>query len=186
MSWVVFLVVTWVAFGLELGLRDALRLAPGDVAPSFVIPVMVYVALSAPSRQVLWAAILLGALIDLTWMIPRTDAAATASVLGPYALGMLVAAQFVIAVRGMVIRRHPLTLVVLSIVAAVIANVVVVAFLTMRNLYGDPIEFSPTADLVSRLSSSLYTGATAFAWALALRLADPFFHFHHDRGVRRH
>jgi rod shape-determining protein MreD len=186
LNWVVFLVVGWVAFGLELGLRDALRLAPGDVAPSFVVPVMVYVALSAPSKQALWAAILLGALVDVTWIIPRTDAAATASVLGPYALGMLVAAQFVLAVRGLVIRRHPLTLTVLSMIASIIASVVVVAFLTVRSLYGDPIEFSPTSDLGSRLLSGLYTGATALGWAFALRLVDPFFGFHHDRGVRRH
>jgi len=185
-NWIVFLVVTWFAFGLELGLRDALRLAPGDVAPSFVIPLLVYVALSAPARQVLWAALLLGVLADVTWLIPRTDAAATATVVGPYALGMLVAAQFILAVRGLVIRRHPLTLTVLSVAAAIIASVVVVALLTVRDLYGDPILFNPTSQLVSRLFSALYTGATALGWALVLRPIDPFFQFHHDRGTRRH
>ncbi|HHN77810.1 MAG TPA: hypothetical protein ENK11_03920 [Phycisphaerales bacterium] len=185
MNWIVFLVVTWFSFGLELGLRDALRLSPGEIAPSFVIPVAVYVALSAPPKQVLWSAILLGVLVDLTWMIPRTDAAAAAWVLGPNALGMLVAVQFVLAVRGMVIRKHPLTLVVLSIVGAAIMQTVVVALLTLHAVYGDPIAFNPTGELITRLGSSLYTGATAFIWAIALRLVDPFFRFQHVRG-RRH
>ena len=55
MNWIVFLVVSWFAFGLEAGF-DALRLAPGDVAPSFVIPIIVYIALSAPAKHALWAA----------------------------------------------------------------------------------------------------------------------------------
>lgn len=185
MSWIVFLVITWLAFGLELGFRDALRLAPGDVAPSFVVPMLVYVALSAPPRQVLWAALFTGALIDVTWAVPRTDAAVDASVLGPHALGLLIAAQFVLAVRGMVIRRHPLTLVVLSVAAAAVMEVVVVALMTTHELYGDPIQFSPTGELVSRLLSALYTAATALGWAVVMRLADPLFQFQHDR-VRRH
>ncbi|USO00144.1 MAG: hypothetical protein H6810_05640 [Phycisphaeraceae bacterium] len=185
MSWIVFLVVSWIAFGLELGLRDALRLSPGNIAPSFVVPVMVYVALSAPPKQALWSALLLGALLDLTGEIARTDMTA-AWILGPSAIGLLIAAQFVITVRGMVIRRHPLTLVVLSIVAAGVAQTVVVAFLTVRHLYGDPIAFAPTGELVTRLGSALYTGATAFVWAIVLRPVDPLFRFQHDRIGRRY
>jgi rod shape-determining protein MreD len=186
LSWIVFLVMTWVAFGLELGLRDALRLAPGDIAPSFVVPLMVFVALSAPPKQAVWAALILGVLLDLTSLVPRTDAASMLTVLGPNAIGMLIAAQFVVAVRGMVIRRHPLTLTVLSIAAAAVVQTVVVAFFTVRDLYGDPILFRPTGELVSRLLSALYTGATAFAWALLLRPVDALFRFQGERGGRRH
>lgn len=186
MSWIFFLLMTWVAFGLELGFRDALRLSPGEIAPSFVVPLVVYVALSAPPRQALWAALLIGTLVDLTWLIPRTDAAATASVLGPNAIGMLVSAHFVIAVRGMVIRKHPLTLTVLSVCAAAVTQTVVVTFLTFRELYGDPIAFNPTSELVTRLGSALYTAATAFVMAIAFRPVDPLFNFQHERGTRRH
>lgn len=185
MSWIVFLVMTWLAFGLELGLRDALRLAPGGVAPSFVVPLMVYIALSAPPRQALWGALLAGCLLDLTAMVPRTDAAAMLTVLGPGAIGMLISTQFVLSVRGMVIRRHPLTLTVLSVVAAAVIQVMIVAFFTLRTMYGDPIEFQPTTELVSRLASALYTAATALAWAFVLRFLDPLFRFQTDR-IRRH
>lgn len=186
MSWIVFLIMTWISFGLELGFRDALRLSPGEIAPSFVVPIMVYVALSAPPKQAVWSALLLGVLIDLTWIVPRTDAAATATVLGPHAIGMIVSAQFILAVRGMVIRRHPLTLVVLSIAAAAVTETIVVAFFTLREVYGDPIAFNPTGELITRLGSALYTGATAFAWAIVLRPVDALFRFQHERGGRRH
>ena len=184
MNWIVFLVVSWFALGLEVGF-DALRLAPGDVAPSFVVPLIVYIALSAPPKQALWAALLIGALLDLTWLIPRDDLA-EATVLGPNALGALIAAQLVLSLRGNVIRKHPLTLVVLSIASAAVMSVVVVALMTLRELYGDPIEFSPTGELGARLLSALYTGVTALIWAVVLRLMEPLFHFQNDRGKRRH
>jgi cell shape-determining protein MreD len=184
-NWITFLVISWVAFGLELGLRDALRLAPGDIAPSFIVPLIVYIALSAPARHVLWAALVLGVMIDLTWLIPRTDIGA-ASVLGPHALGAIVAAQLVLAIRGSVIRRHLLTLVILSIAAASVMAIVVVALMTVRDAFGDPIRFSPTSELGSRLLGACYTAGTAAAWALVMQLVDPAFQFQNERGLRRH
>jgi cell shape-determining protein MreD len=184
-NWITFLIIAWVAFGLEVGLRDALRLAPGDIAPSFVVPLIVYIALSAPAKHALWAALFLGALIDLTWLVPRDDLAES-SVLGPHALGAIIAAQGVLAVRGSVIRRHLLTLVILSIAAAAVMAIVVVAFMTLREAYGDPIRFSPTGELGTRLLIAVYTGGTAIAWALIMRLIDPAFQFQNERGLRRH
>lgn len=184
MNWITFLIVAWLAFGLQMGF-DAFRLAPGDISPSFVVPLIVVVALSAPARHALWAALLLGALIDLTWLIPRTDGG-EAIVIGPNALGALLATQLVLSVRGMVIRRHFLTLVVLSVVAGAIIAVVVVAFMTVRSLYGDPIEFRPTGELVSRLLGAVCTGGSALVWALVMRIIEPGFQFQHERGMRRH
>lgn len=184
MNWITFLIIAWLAFGLQMGF-DALRLAPGDISPSFVVPLMVFVALSAPARHALWAAMLIGLLIDLTWLVPRTDGG-EAIVIGPHALGALLATQLVLSVRGMVIRRHFLTLAFLSIVSASVMAVVVVAFLTVRDLYGDPVDFSPTGELVSRLLGAVYTGGSALAWALVARFIEPGFQFHHERGMRRH
>ena len=184
MNWITFLIVAWLAFGVQMGF-DAFRLAPGDISPSFVIPLIVFVALSAPARHALWAALLLGLLIDLTWLVPRTDGG-EAIVVGPHALGALLATQLVLSVRGMVIRRHFLTLVILSMVSAAVVAAVVVAFMTVRDIYGDPIEFRPTGELVSRLLGAVYTGGGALAWALVTRLIEPGFQFHHDRGMRRH
>jgi hypothetical protein len=184
LNWITFLIVAWLAFGLQMGF-DAFRLAPGDISPSFVVPLLVFIALSAPAKHALWAALLIGLLIDLTWLIPRTDGG-EAIVIGPHALGALLAAQLVLSVRGMVIRRHFLTLIILSIVAASVMAVVVVAFMTVRDLYGDPIDFSPTGELVSRLLSAVTTGGSALAWALVLRPIEAGFQFHHERGMRRH
>jgi len=96
-SWLAFAVALWVGLGLELGLRDALRLGAGPVSPSFVVPITVWFVLNASSRRALWAALIAGAMLDLTAAMPRTDGG-DALILGPRALGMLVAAP---------LRAHP-------------------------------------------------------------------------------
>ena len=184
MNWITFITVAWRALGLQLGF-DAFRLAPGDISPSFVVPLIVYIGLSAPARHALWAALLLGLLIDLTWLIPRTDGG-EAIVIGPNALGALLATQLVLSIRGTVIRRHFLTLMILSIVVGSVIAAVVVPFMTVRVFYGDPIDFSPTGELVTRLLSAVVTGGTALAWALVVRLIEPGFQFQHERGMRRY
>lgn len=38
MNWIVFILNAWVLLGLEIGLKDALRIGETPVAPSFVMP----------------------------------------------------------------------------------------------------------------------------------------------------
>lgn len=184
MNWISFALFAWLCFGLELGLRGAFQLSGTDIGPSFVVPLMVYVALSAPPRVASWAAILLGLILDLTWMLPRTDGG-QAHIVGPHAIAMLVAAQLVIASRGLVIRRHILTITVLSMLAAAVMQIVMVSFLTARSLGGDPIQWDGAAQLGGRLLSSLFTGGSAFVLAFGLRYCDRLLGFPTDRHTRR-
>lgn len=174
MKWLMFALVAWVMVGLETGLKPALQLGPTPIAPSFVLPLAVVVAMFASSSASLWACLLLGLMIDLTWKIPRTDFG-TATMIGPYALGYLLAGQLVLTLRGIMMRRNPLSVAFLSAAAAIVANVVVVAIITLHTaFYNDPIDWSPPQQLLARLISALYTGLIGLVLAPALLFVAPF------------
>lgn len=166
MNRLAFVVIAWVLLGLELGLKSALELGSTGVAPSFVIPLGIFIAMGATPVRAVWSCVALGLLLDLTSSVPAV--AGDPVVLGPWALGMALAAQLVLAIRAMMIRRNPLTLAFLSAVGMAVAQVVVVALLTARSLaYGD-LAWNAGSQLVHRLGSSLYTGVLALVMALAL------------------
>ncbi len=182
MNWLVFALVSWVAFGLEIGLRPLLSPGQGNIAPSFVIPVLVYVALWSPARTALWAGLILGLAADLTSAIDLNPVGA-ATIVGPHAIAYLLAAQLVVAARGVVIGRSPVTLVTLSVLASLVSGILVVAILTIRGFY-DPIVWSPGAQLGFRTLSALYTGLIALALYLILTPLGGAFSFQHAPAAR--
>ncbi|MCB9846554.1 MAG: hypothetical protein H6811_11295 [Phycisphaeraceae bacterium] len=190
MNWVTFAIVAWICLGLETGLRDVLQLNPTAIAPSFVLPLMVFVAIWAPSGVAMAGAMLLGLLVDLTGPI-ATGADSRAVVAGPHALGYLGASVLILNVRGMVIRRNPVSVVALTVLAGIVSGIVVVALHTLRSMY-DPMVWDASGQLLTRLASALYSGVTALALSLILFPALPLFAFAtaqasaHTRGMRRH
>lgn len=173
MSWPLFAVVAWVLFGAEIGFKDALRLGPTGVAPSFIIPLLVFVAIGAPQHVVWWTSFTLGLVMDLTFNVELLHGAPPATIVGPYTLGFLLAGQLVITMRGLMMRRNPLTVAFLSVVAAAVCQIVVVGFYTARSAFGDPIVFNPTSELIARLGGALLTGATGLVLALLLTPLAP-------------
>lgn len=173
MNWVLFALVTWVALGLETGLKPALQLGPTPIAPSFLVPVAVIVTLFAPSAIALWACLIIGVLADLTWSIPRTDGG-IATLVGPYALGYFLAGQLILAMRGVMARRNPFTVAFLSGIGALVINVVVVALITLHSFYDDPIDWRPTQQLFSRVLAAGYTAILGFFLAFALLPIAPW------------
>ena len=179
MNWLAFVIAAWIALGLDVGLAGALSPLSGEIRPSFAIPLIVFVALQAPARSALWAALLLGLVVDLLNPMPRVGGGVV-TVVGPHAIGFLVGAQFVLAMRGIVIARNPLTMIILAILAAAIAAVVVVAFFTVRDFYpGHTIDWRATHELIVRLLSALYTGASALALSFPLFGLASLFGFTH-------
>jgi len=175
-SWIVFSLGAWIMLGLEQGLRGSLELGTSGISPSFLAVYAVFIACSAPGRPAQWACLLTGLLVDLTSPLPRTDMG-TFTVAGPNALGALLMCQLVLALRGLMFRRNPLTLAFLSCVGFATWQAVVTAVYTIRALAGDPIDWSPASALGVRLASSLYTGVLAIPVALALLLLMPLFVF---------
>jgi hypothetical protein len=163
----------WLAMGLEVGLKDVLSVRLGILvgAPSFVVPLAIFVALCAPPLPALWTCLILGLFLDLT--LPHPTATGTLTILGPHTLGLLIAGQFVVLVRAVLIRRHPLTLAALAIIGGAMVHIIVTAVFTGRKLLGDPIIFDPTAQLLGGLLSALLTGAAALALAPILMPLAP-------------
>jgi len=183
MNWFVFAFISWIAFGIERALLVYFDAGSGGVLPSMIIPLLVFVALHAPRTQTLWAAIILGVLSDLLAPMVHVDGGAS-TVIGPHALGYLLVCQFVFAIRGMVIRRNPLTLIFLSIVGSLIAQIVIVAVFTIRGFGDDPIVWSAGIELVQRSLSALYTGLGAIALAIVFFALEPAFGFHSPAPTR--
>ena len=130
------------------------------------------------------ACLIIGALLDVTFPLPRAEQTGDIIVVGPYALGCLLMSQAVIAARGLVIKRNPLTLIVLSVIGSMVVHSVVAAMLTARWLLGDPIVWEPTAQLVARAGVSAYTAASALVVSLVLYPLQPLFAFESNSPMR--
>ena len=101
MRWTVFAIFAYVAVSLDVGLEPLLKdpFGLGIGCPSFTLLLAVYVGMSAPALSATWSALLLGILVDLRQDYVFSGYAGTSSILGPAALGYLVAAQAVLQVR---------------------------------------------------------------------------------------
>lgn len=165
----------WIFLGLELGLKDALALGPGRIAPSFMFCFVTYLAMLSPQPKAVWAAIALGLAMDLTFKIPlREGAVGTATFFGPHALAYALAVQLIIALRGLVIKRNPLTMGLLALLGSIVAQVTLVGIFSIRLWIGDPLAITPSAELMGRLGSSVYTGVLGVLLALVLIPLSPF------------
>jgi cell shape-determining protein MreD len=177
MNWVVFAIGAWIMLGFEQGLKGSLQLGGTTIAPSFLAVYAVFIACSAPPRAAQWGCLVIGALIDVSSPIARIDGGPDFMILGPNALGSLLMCQLVLALRGLMFRRNPLTLAFLSCAGFALWQVVVTAMLTIRHLGGDPTAWFPSAELGSRLGSSVFTGLIALPVSLILIVLMPLFAF---------
>jgi cell shape-determining protein MreD len=189
MRWIPFLLLAWVFLGLEIGLRSAMPFGEGGVAPSFALILTVYVAMGATQAHALWAAILLGACVDLASRRVLTGAGGPTdlTILGPSVLGFALSAQFTLTMRGVVFRKNPIALAFLAALGSVVCAVLVVALLSVRSLY-DPIEFRPGLALWQGLLSAGYTGLVALPLGMVLLMLNPILGFYAGptrRGIGR-
>ena len=185
MNRLTFAVALWILLGLDLGLKPVIALGPTAIAPSLILPLVVFVALHAPSVAALWAGLIAGLMLDLTFPI-AIDGGGERRVPGPAALGTLLAVAMVLHLRSMLIGRNPLTLVALTVAAGLVQGAVVVAMLTARSIAGDPISHSAAEHLLARAGSAVYSGLAAGILALVLFPAAGLFAFpSHPPGSRR-
>lgn len=166
--------LAYVLLGLELALKPTLGLGQSGIAPSLLIPLVMYVAMFAPAGPTLWLALLTGAAIDLTG--PRAlDGGGAIWVIGPHALGYALAGYAGLQLRALLVRGNPLSLAVLSLVAAVLAGIVAVAVLALRMQveqmlgYTARMAFAARGDLGARLGSAVYTAVVALPLAMVFR-----------------
>lgn len=163
MNWIVFAVFAWIAMAFETGFRDALQLGSTAISPSLAMILVAFVALWAPTRHALPAAIVVGLLLDFNDLISTTTGGEPVVVLGRHAIGCLVASYAVVTMRGMMFRRNVITIVVLSGVTMALTQIVAIAMLKFRSLYDVIIVSDAASQLGAQLGSAVYTAAIAFA-----------------------
>lgn len=180
-------VLAWLCLGLETGLKGTLafRVDTLMAAPSFVVPLAVFVGVCAAPYQVLWTCLGLGLAMDLLAPVDLGGGGGVITVAGPHAIGMLLAGQFVLLTRGLMIRRNPLTIVALSIPAAMIMHIVVVAFFTLRQFYSPLPGWSTTGELATRFFASVLTGGSALVLSVLLMPLAPALGLQLAHGRRR-
>lgn len=173
MNRLAFVVALWVLLGIEIGVKDVVTIrlpssGPG-VSPSILVPFAMFLCLGAKPRVALIACLVIGVMIDLTFVMPlKAPTLQTTVLIGPYALGMGLGAQLALSMRDMLIVRNPLSIAFLSVCASMVMHIVIVAVLSVHRLYGDPIEFNTISELFQRMVASLYTGLVGFLLAYIL------------------
>ncbi|MFU8827944.1 MAG: hypothetical protein ACNA8P_00760 [Phycisphaerales bacterium] len=161
MNWIVFAIFAWIAMAFETGFRDALQLGSTPISPSIAMILVAFVALWAPIRHALPAAIIVGLLLDFNDLI-RTPSGEHIVVIGRHALGCLLASYTVVTMRGMMFRRNAITIVVLSALTLALTQVVAISLLRFRSLYDVVVVTDAGAQMGWQLGSAVYTGILAF------------------------
>jgi cell shape-determining protein MreD len=180
-----FVVAAWVFLGLEVGLRDALRLGDSGVAPSFLLVLMTFVAMNASMKASVASGLVLGLLIDLTSPRAMVGGLEMTPVVGPHAIGAFVGAYGVYLMRTLVVRQNPVTMMALAIVGSALTHAVAGALLEARSWVDSGVAFAAGQELVARGGSSLYTGVVALVVGPVLRWLAPMFGFASSTGGQR-
>jgi len=182
MRWAVFAIFAYVFMVLELSVRNLLVVsAPGAISPSFVAVLVVFIALFAPRATALWAAWILGLMMDLTIDLDHGEAWPDGPLIGPYALGYPFGAYLLVQVRAMLLRGRALTMAVMTIIFVAAATIVAVFIYVAHGWY--PSENIAWADLGllgelgRRFGEALYSGLLALILAPILLWTTPLWLF---------
>ena len=113
MRWWVFLIMAVIAVGLDTGLVGVFTLRGlGHATPSVVACLLAFFALQARPRAALWAAFVIGLMLDLS--PGSASAAGGVPLIGPRTLGCIAAAWMVLLLRPVVFRRRVVTVAVIA------------------------------------------------------------------------
>lgn len=174
MNRALWILIVWMALGLELGLREALRLRDLPIAPSFVFCCLTLVAMFASRTTVRWSALAIGLLMDLLNPLQMQGSIADVRVIGPHMISYLIGAEVIVLVRSSTIRRNPLTLGFLAGLGAMAGAIVFVVVMTIRGWFLDNLEWSIWFQIWTRLLSAIYTGLLGIVLAFGLLPLAPY------------
>ena len=182
MNWFVFGIAAWVLLGMHTGLGEVLALGDTTITPLFPVILVVFVAMWAPLGPALGAALIVGLLLDIVDVRPG-PVSTSVTVIGPNALGLLLAAYTIVLSRALLFRRNVLTLVALALLGAALSAIVVTALLSVRSFYDEQLLFDrPIRELGTHLARAAYTAAAAFVVGPVLLFLRPLFHFPAQSG----
>ena len=185
MRWLVFLIAALLATALDLGLSGAMTLRTmGFLTPSFAAILVAYIALLGRADHVLWGAWVVGMLADLS--PGSAEGPQQVFIIGPHALGYVLAAWILLTVRSMVFRQRIMTLCVCTVICgscAGIATVVVGLVRYWLPFTGGAVVPFGLGDLGHEIGDAIYSGLLAIPVGWLLFQTMPLWRF--DYGVGR-
>lgn len=113
MRWPPIILLLYILLGLEIGLAPYLTLR--NSTPNFGLIAVIFISLNGPRRPVLATSLLLGLTQDMLSVHP----------LGLFAVAYVLAAYFVLAMRDIVYREHPLTHLTFTFIAGLLITALV-------------------------------------------------------------
>jgi rod shape-determining protein MreD len=178
---VVFVVFTFLFLGIELSLRNVLVLRSlGNIAPSFIGVLAVFVALFAPRSTALWAAWILGLLLDLSTVLAQGEHG-EGPLIGPHALGYPFGCFLLLQIRPMLLRGRALTLAVMTTLFLAAATLLIVFVYAVHGWYPNEhvawADLRPIGELFRRLGIAVYSGLLALALSPVLAWTIPVWSF---------
>ncbi len=184
MRWSGLMLSVYLALVLQVGLGPHLVLGGGALRgePQFQLILIVFFSLFLQPRAAMTIAALTGAMTDLAtvYSVVLLDPAGQAVektgvvLLGPYVLGYLAGSYLVVHLRPMLLRQHPMTLAMMTLVGGAAVYLVVLVILTTRMWYEPIWGFSAKAQLVMRLGGLVYSGALALLLSRPLAALAPW------------
>ena len=179
MNWAIFAIFAYLAIVIDRGLT--VLFPDTAAAPSMTLVLMVYLAMSAPPWKVMWSALALGLLVDLSRKITLVDGPAAAVLIGPNALGYVIGAYLVLQVRAMLFRHSLLSLLALVVAGGMLAQLVTVFLLSVRGLSIVPGEavaqWSAIGEVGTRFVQVIYSAVLALPAGWLLMRIEPLWQF---------
>ena len=175
MRWPVFVIALYVAAALEVGLANLLRI--GSTTPSLLLILAVFVAMYTAPQTIAFAMIAIGVVHDIVHS-PFPGAA----VVGPAALGYLLAGYAVVQLRAVFFRDSAWALASLVFITGLLLHLTIVLLCTLRGipwLTNEPIPgWDAPNELYYRFLHLIYTAAVAVPLGKLLIRTSPLWQFH--------
>jgi hypothetical protein len=186
------MIFAYILLGLEQGMGVALA-QPGlnNTSPGLLLILMVFIGLWAPSTMVVWCAMFLGLLYDLSHPVLTADAQrlTDAAIIGPGAIAFILAGVAMLRMRGLVYRGSLLSIAIFTFITGLIVHLAIVLIFSVRGwsflfLPGEHLSnWSWSGQLVSRFFNLLYTSLLALPIGWCLLRASSMFGFEPTKGA---
>ncbi len=134
MTWLVALPVLFIALVADVSFTAVFEV--GGTTPQLIVIVIAFVAMQADARIVRWYALIAGLLLDLSEP-SLSGPFAPLYLIGPSTLGTLFAAEVVLLLRGILIRRNPLAVGFASFMLGLASGLFSTAWWAIRSWYPD-------------------------------------------------
>ena len=184
MSWIFFIIFTYLLAAFETGLRN-LFVAGDQVLPDLLFVLGIFICIYAPQTTALWAMLILGVITDLMFPIQGAGPVIDFVLVGPNAAGFMLGGWAALQLRG-IFRRSLPGIVATVVVAFFFSQLLVVAILTMRGLpwpVSEPVAgWSAADELVRRFWCLLYTMLLSIPLVYLLGGILKRFHFESHRS----